>query len=348
MSEKPEVSALLPDDEAIASRRRALEAALRPHRRRRRVPWRLVAVAAALLVLGGGGAWAAGVFSAKEIAVGAGVGCYEKPSLHASAAIFRSAADPVAKCARLWREGVLGVTLSREEEEGKIRRRDGAVPHLVACSAEDKPVSVFPGGDGLCDRLGLQPLPADYALPGREVARAYTAWDRVLMRRIRVEPGQCPAPGPIAERARRLLRDAGYGDVPVRVSAEGPCAQSVESRGRVIAVLTRTPREDRVAHLAGEAFTVLAGLFERASLNCIAPERFGTLARQALDGAGLDQVRVGLSQRLFPCAYGTGGFSLRKLEVEIGASDRKTWRSNRAGFLRHQHRLGKRQNESSR
>lgn len=329
MSEKPDTSVLLLDDAAIACRRRALEGELRSPRRRPRVPRRLVAVAVALIVLGGGAAWAAGVFSAKEIAVGAGVGCYERPSLHASAAIFRSAADPVAKCARLWREGVLG---GQKE----------ATPHLVACSDQDKPVFVFPGPDGLCDRLGLQPLPADYAPAGREVARAYTAWDRVLMPSIRVKPGRCESPGPIAERARRLLAKAGYGDVPVQISHKGPCTRSVEARGPVIEVLTTTAHGDQVAHLDDAAFRALSGLFERANLECIAPERFGVLARHVLDRDGLDQVQVAVSQRMFPCTYGSGGFSPEKLQVEIGASDRKTWRFNRAGFLRYQRQLRRR------
>ena len=74
-------------------------------------------------------------------------------------------------------------------------------------------------------------------------------------------------------------------------------------------------------------------------MECISPERFGVLAREVLDRAGLDQVGVGVEQRMFPCTYGSGGFSPEELEVSIGASDRKTWRHNRAAFLRYQRRL---------
>ncbi|HET9162412.1 MAG TPA: hypothetical protein VFN89_03060 [Solirubrobacterales bacterium] len=69
--------------------------------RRRRRPVgtrRLLVAVAALLVLSGGAALAAGVFSADDIAIGAGVGCYDRPSLQADVAIFISAADPVARC----------------------------------------------------------------------------------------------------------------------------------------------------------------------------------------------------------------------------------------------------------
>lgn len=149
----------------------------------------------------------------------------------ASAAIFRSAADPVSKRARVWREGVLGARLERLEEEGKFKRHwSGAIPHLVACSGEGKPVFVFPGPADLCESLGLEPLPSDYAVPGREVARAYTAWERVLMRRLRVKAGHCQSAGRVAERARNLLANAGYADVPVRISPEGACVKSVFDR----------------------------------------------------------------------------------------------------------------------
>lgn len=327
MTNKPDISVLLPDEATIAARRRALETEVSTERRSRVVlSPRLLAVATVMLALGGGAAWAAGVFSAKEVAVGAGVGCYEGPSLHASAAIFRSAADPVAKCARLWREGVLG---------GK----KNAAPHLVACSGEGEPVFVFPGRDDLCGQLGLQPLPADYAAPGREVARAYTAWDRILMRRIHVKPGLCQSPRVLAERARTLLANAGYSDVPVRISNDGPCAKAFEARGRAIEVTTAAVHEARIEATGNRAFAVLSNLFERASLECIDPDKFGVLARRALRRAGLGQVRVAVSQRMFPCTYGSGGFSPEKLQVEIGASDRKTWRFNRRGSLRYQRQM---------
>lgn len=352
MTEKPDISPLLPDDAALAARRRALEAELGPRRRfRRRVPRRRLALAiVALVALGGGAAWAAGVFSASEISFQAGIGCYSEARLdgpHLSITVTHAAADPVAKCEKYWREGVVDTGLRRLGREGKIDYPpEHYPPHLVACAKPGSGIAVFPGPDGVCEKLGFEPLPSDYAAPGREAARAYTASNRVLSRSAEIKPGGCVAPEPIAARTRRLLVAHGYGDVPVRISADGPCAKAVEPRGRAIEVTTTTPREDHVARLAERAFDVLSGLFERASLECIAPERFGELARDALDRAGLGQVRVGVSQRTFPCTYGSGGFSPEKVQVDIGASDRKTWRFNRAGFRRYHRQLRRRQRQA--
>lgn len=248
MTEKPDTSSLLPDDAALAARRRALEAELRPRRRSlRHAPRRrLAVVAVALIALGGGVAWAAGVFSASEISFQSGVGCYSEARLNGprlSVTVTHAAADPVAKCEKYWREGVVDTTLRRLGREGKIDYPRGEYPpHLVACARPGSGIAVFPGPDDLCERLGFEPLPADYAAPGREAARAYTAWNRVLARRIQVKPGHCLPAGPIAARARRLLAAHGYADVQVRISGEGPCAKSVESRGRAIEVSTTTRR----------------------------------------------------------------------------------------------------------
>jgi hypothetical protein len=349
MNEKPDTSSLLPDDATLAARRRALEAELAPPPRTlRRVPRRRLAVAVvALVALAGGAAWAAGVFSANEISFEAGMGCYSEARLRGSRlsiTIGHAAADPVAKCEKYWREGVVDTGLRRLGREGKIDYPPKHYPpHLVACARPGSAIAVFPGQDDVCEKLGMEPLPADYAAPGREAARAYTAWNRFLARSIQVRPGRCAAPEPIAERARGLLETHGYGDVQVRVSDDGPCAKSVELRGRAIEVTTSTPREDNTARLEDKTFDALAGLFERASLECIAPTRFGALARNVLDRAGLGQIRVGVSQRFFPCASNSSGFSPEELRVEIGASDRKTWRFNRESFLRYQRQLSRRE-----
>jgi len=343
MIDKPDISSLLPDDATIAGRRRVLEAELRPGRNlllRRR----LAVAVVALVALGAGAAWATGVFSAEEISFQAGVGCYSEARLHGprlSVIVTRAAADPVAKCEKYWREGVVDTTLRRLGREGKIDYpHDSYPPHLVACARPGDAIRVFPGPDAVCEELELEPLPKDYAAPGREAAKAYTSWNRILARRMQVlEAGHCRSPEPLAERARELLAAAGYSDVPVRISDDGPCAKSVESRGRAIEVITTSRHEDEVSHLAERAADSLSGLFEKASLRCIAPERFGVLARARLRQAGLGQVRVGVSQQFWPCASSSYGFSPERLRVEIGASDRRTWRLNRAGFLRYQRLL---------
>jgi len=346
MTKKPDMSRLLPDEATIADRSHALEAELTtPRRRRRRVPSRRLAIALlALLALSGGAAWATGVFSAQEIAFQDGVGCYSEARLggpRLSITVTHAAADPVAKCEKYWRDGVVDTTKRRLAREGKIDYPpDHYPPHLVACARPGSAIAVFPGPDDVCERLGLKPLPDDYAAPGREAARAYTAWNRILARRMQIlEVGHCRSPEPIAAQARKLLAAAGYSDVPVRISDDGPCAKGVEPRGRSVAVVTTRRREDKIAHLGDLAAEALSRLFDRASLRCIAPERFGLLARSALDRAGLPQVRVAVSQRFWPCASSSYGFSPEKLQVQIGASDRKTWRFNRAAFLRYQRRL---------
>lgn len=86
------------------------------------------------------------------------IGCYDRPSLHGNAAIVHGA-DPIAICAKLWREGVVGTTIRRLEREGKIAKHPDKTPSLVACVGDYPAVTyVFPA-DGLavCRRLGLRP-----------------------------------------------------------------------------------------------------------------------------------------------------------------------------------------------
>ena len=74
------------------------------------------------------------------------VGCYSRPSLHAGVTILHDP-DPVAICAKLWREGVVDT------------RRGPASPHLVACAYEGSSAAhVFPApSSAVCERLGLEP-----------------------------------------------------------------------------------------------------------------------------------------------------------------------------------------------
>lgn len=83
------------------------------------------------------------------------VGCYEGPSLRANAAILHGT-DPIAACAKLWREDVLGGALERE---GKIAERQDKTPDLVSCVGDAPAVTyVFPGnGPSVCRSLGLRP-----------------------------------------------------------------------------------------------------------------------------------------------------------------------------------------------
>jgi hypothetical protein len=85
------------------------------------------------------------------------IGCYEKPSLHASAAVLHGP-DPIATCTKLWREGVMGTTLKGLEREGKTPKRQDKTPNLVACKGDYPAVTyVFPGnGPSVCHRLGVR------------------------------------------------------------------------------------------------------------------------------------------------------------------------------------------------
>jgi hypothetical protein len=102
----------------------------------------------------------------REAPAGAGgvdtsVGCYDRASLHADTTIVHGT-DPIATCAKLWREGVVDTRLRRLEREGKIDERpERGSPHLVACTYEGSSIAhVFPApGPAVCRRLGLVPLP---------------------------------------------------------------------------------------------------------------------------------------------------------------------------------------------
>jgi hypothetical protein len=89
------------------------------------------------------------------------VGCYAQGSLHADTTIVHGN-DPIATCAKLWREGVVDTRLRRLEGEGKIDTRpERDAPHLVACADEGSSIAqVFPApSTAICRRLGLVPLP---------------------------------------------------------------------------------------------------------------------------------------------------------------------------------------------
>jgi len=327
MTEKPDISSLMPDEAKVAARRRALEAELEASGRlARRTPRRLALAVLALVALGGGGAWAAGVFSAEDIAINAGVGCYEQPSLRGGVAIFQSAANPVDKCARVWREGDLGLRLKRLEREGKIEPRpERYSPSLVACASQDGPVRVFPGSDGLCDRLGLEPLPDDYAALGRAHARAYAALHRVG--ELVPATTECPSPGAAAARVRSRLPER-YTDVEVTIDGRHPCAREYRAVGGKIVVVTMSRRLAGQERNGERVSAALLGLLERAQRRCLSRDYVRRLARQRVGRAGLDQVTVRVTGQ-GPCVIGAWGYSPENERVELVAQSRRLWASSR-------------------
>lgn len=233
MTRKPDLSALLPDEEAIRARRAALTNVLRPSARRgSRARMRVLVAVAALFVAGGGAAWAAGVFSADDVDPKAGVTCYDRPGWH-NATIFSAAADPVEKCKRFWRQGV-------------VRTGDTTPPPLVACTEENAGISVFPGGPATCERLGLVPLPSDYAPVGAARARAFAAlfFLRGLMTKFPVPISECPSPRKQVEIARTRLADR-YPDVRVAIEGDEPCGGGYDLATDHIAVVTLSEERSR-------------------------------------------------------------------------------------------------------
>lgn len=315
MNPRPDISPLLPDEATVRARRAALTDAVAGSRRRRRPARarRVLVAVAALLVLGAGAAWAAGVFSADDIAVNAGVGCYDRPSLHADVTIFHAAADPVAKCAKFWREGVVDT------------KRGPASPHLVACTGENQPVLVFPGPDGTCDRLGLVPLPADYAPRGIAHARAFRALFEIgeLLPR-----SDCLSPQVATDRARRLLAKTDHSDVAVSIEGDEPCALEYRAVGGHIAVVTVSAKRGAGNARGLRVGAALGGLVESNATRCNAPGEFAREARRRLIAAGLGGVTVRVIGE-GACVSGSHGSDETNRRLEFFAERRRDWRSNR-------------------
>lgn len=325
---------LLPDETALEAKRRALVAELEPApaRRPRRMKRRLALTLAAVLALSGGVAWAAGLFSVDEVALDSGIGCYSEPRLRGpelAVTVVGAGADPIAKCGTLWREGVVDAG------------RGPASPELVACSERGKGVFVFPGDPGLCARLGLEPLPSDFAPAGREAARARLAWTQLMGDMLEVPAGECRSPEALAAAARKRLEGTEYENVRVEVLGEGPCASFVDPHGAVIAVLTRSRTEDRRQAVGAQAADALSDLLDRAIHTCIAPAEFEALAAIELQRAGLEQVGVKVWRAYEPCTGGYG-FNPYLPRVELSGDPRWLWESNREGYRRYERSLERR------
>ena len=114
-----------------------------PRHRRRRAA--LVAVPALALLLGAT-AWTAQRLT-REVTHFESIGCFDRVSLEANVTVLNPhAEDPVAVCARLWREGVVTGT--------------PGTPALQPCVLPTGAVAVFPAADA-CARLRLAAPTAD-------------------------------------------------------------------------------------------------------------------------------------------------------------------------------------------
>lgn len=136
--------------------------------------------------------------------------CYETADVNGNITVVDTdGRDPVAICAELWRDGVMG---------------QGPAPEsLAACVLETGPVGVFPSsGEDTCERLGLADLPPTYTAQSQRFAElrdalraavdfkclpeeeARAAATQVLARlgfarwHVEVDPGRDGAPWPRA------------------------------------------------------------------------------------------------------------------------------------------------------
>ena len=187
-------------DAVLADLRRAVHAD--PARRRR--PRRMVVLVLLPIALAvGASAYALTGTTAERVADD--VLCHSDPNLLSrwTGIMAADGRDPVAICAALpdWH---------------------GSPPRLVACANEHfGEVDVFPGDPGLCIRLGLEPLPADY---GAEASRFAAMRDAVV---ARVEAKPCTTEEGGRQIAREELDAHGFTDWTIetlRFSPATPCA----------------------------------------------------------------------------------------------------------------------------
>ncbi|HET9162411.1 MAG TPA: hypothetical protein VFN89_03055 [Solirubrobacterales bacterium] len=229
-----------------------------------------------------------------------------------------------------------------------------AVPHLVACTAENQPVMVFPGkGDAVCERLGLVPLPSDYAPAGRAHARAYSALFELKSRGVPAPNSTCPSARAQAAFARHLLSST-YPDVPVSIEGDEPCAGGYEFAGTQadrIGVLTVSRARGRVIYEARmrrralrQVQAVLDPLFgsppryRRTREECLSPAGFAAAARRAVARAGRDDVDVriegdgecvSLLARNTMCCETRGRGDDTRYLATVGTMARAKWRAEK-------------------
>jgi hypothetical protein len=240
MSEIPFVKALGDEFErAIAARR---------GRVRRRIVIGTISFAVAA---SGVAAAATGVFSPAEHLASTAIACYDEPSLDGGASVLSPGAQsPVEAC--------------RAE-----LRTDGP---LVACRAPEH-VAVLPGGPRLCGRLGLEPLPPEYASARARVLdleRELAALER---------SADCVPLDELAGRAQRVLDRLGWTGWRVEVRNDlgrGPCGSALgyngdgsrSIEGSMLAderrlIVTPTPRRSTLDLLDGPGIRVMDASGER-------------------------------------------------------------------------------------
>lgn len=147
----------LPASRAIAVKR-ALLSEMHEGKRRRPSPRLLLASVAVLGLTATGAATYVATASPDDESL---VRCYSVESLDfgdsfpgTSVAVSNDNLEPVPQCALAWRDGILrnGFDEPQQPVPGRFSK---SVPDLTACVLPTGVVGVFPGPDGVCQRLSL-------------------------------------------------------------------------------------------------------------------------------------------------------------------------------------------------
>lgn len=179
----------------------------------------------ALLVAGGAVGVAAIVRSGQPTQPSAGVACRDGVDVDANVIVIEPTEDPIGGCGELWATG-------RFDEPGGAQ---AVVPALVACVSESGVISVFPGDDTTCARLGL--VDAEPELDATN--QAIVALQERIAEDVNLAP--CGAAEDVAVIAQRLVDESGLTGWVVETrpdSVGAPCAKAaVDATTRVVQIV---------------------------------------------------------------------------------------------------------------
>jgi hypothetical protein len=247
------------EDELLSSASRQAKRGVRPWRRAA-----IVIIPAALIVTG---ATYAVLRTAEKVASGT-VTCFDEASLDSGGSVVEAEGrSPVAICAEEW-------------AQGQMPRSSGQVPRLVACSMPGT-VGVFPADDGgVCEGLGLAPLPPEY----EEAAARFAALRAALVARF--PEGECASLSDARRITRGVLDEHGFNEWDVRAVEPSrflPCARPgyLDSSSRV-AVLHR--------EASPGPYQAVSRALERSG--CSGEELALRSVREELDAAGFSDWSV--------------------------------------------------------
>ncbi len=330
MTSEPEITVLLPDERETSALRDAMTAEVEAmgsrrsrlsfRSRRGRGPSRLAVILVTLCTvgIGAGLAGAAGVFSAEEMEVEAGIGCYSEATLTPkSTTIIGPRQDPIAACAELWRQGVV--------KPGS----KGMVPPLVACTGVDQPVRVMPGKDAsVCARLDLVPLPADYADASAATERLQLALKSLGKGEYPGASGPaCKSPVGAVDQAVAKLERGGFTGIPISIEGDRPCAGHFDVEDDGLNLITATEAQIQIWQLGGRLDRLLKSTVGSASAvagrRCVDPQVVAAKAERRLAEQGLGEVEVMIEGR-GPCMDPSWGSDPEGKRVIVSTRDRRS------------------------